>query len=78
MKSYSSFFIRCRIVLDGEEERFVFDIEHIQKGGQTRIRNPAEAIDWIIKLSRAERAGAERARAERETADMEETTEEKE
>ncbi len=73
MKSYSSFFIRCRIVLDGEEERFVFDIEHIQKGGQTRIRNPAEAIDWIIKLSRAERA-----RAERETADMEETTEEKE
>jgi hypothetical protein len=55
MKSYSSFFIRCRIVHDGAGERFVFDIEHIQQGAQIRTQSPAEAIDWIITRSRTER-----------------------
>lgn len=57
MKLYSSFLIRCWVIRDsdqGKEEKFVFDVEHIQKGDHVRISNPAEAVEWLIKALKAE------------------------
>ena len=55
MKSYSSFLIRCWVIRGEEEEKFVFDIEHIQKGDHLRAAAPNAAMEWIIAASRSER-----------------------
>ena len=52
MKSTHSFLIRCRAVRDGEAERFVFEVEHIQNGEHWRTACPEELIAWMLERSR--------------------------
>jgi hypothetical protein len=60
MKLYSSFLIRCWLIRDlspeekSADEKFVFDIEHIQKGEHLRLAGPKEAMEWIMAALRAE------------------------
>lgn len=59
MKLYSSFLIRCWLILGSEQEqgeKIVFDIEHIQKGEHARAANPAEAIEWLMNALRSEQS----------------------
>ncbi len=61
MKFYNSFLIRCWLICEAPaeenqaEERFVFDVEHIQKGEHLRAANPAEALEWMMARLSAER-----------------------
>jgi len=55
MKFYSSFVVRCWVIREEAEEKFVLDIEHIQKGEHLRAATPAEAMEWIIASSQSER-----------------------
>lgn len=51
MKSYNSFLIRCWVIRSEAEEKFVFDVEHIQKGDHRRTTAPEELIAWILDRS---------------------------
>jgi hypothetical protein len=60
MKLYSSFLIRSWLIrelasgAEAPDEKFVFDIEHIQNGEHLRAANPAEALEWMMARLRAE------------------------
>lgn len=50
MKLYGSFLIRCWLIRDEQEEqRTVFDIEHIQQGEHLRVGKPEDAFQWILR-----------------------------
>ncbi|MDX2033050.1 MAG: hypothetical protein SF339_20400 [Blastocatellia bacterium] len=51
MKSYNSFLIRCWAIRSEAEEKFVFDVEHIQQGDHRRTTTPEELIAWILERS---------------------------
>ena len=51
MKLYSSFLLRCW-VLQEDDEKIVFDIEHIQKGERLRAVNADEALQWILQTTK--------------------------
>jgi hypothetical protein len=49
MRTYSSYLIRCWLIRDDpQNERAVFDIEHIQTGEHLRATSLAEVYDWIM------------------------------
>lgn len=60
MKLYGSFLIRSWLIresapgAEAPEEKFVFDIEHIQNGEHLHAANPAEALEWMMARLRAE------------------------
>jgi hypothetical protein len=50
MKLYGSFLIRCWLIRDEQEEqRTVFDIEHIQQGEHLRVGKPEDAFQWMMR-----------------------------
>jgi hypothetical protein len=52
MKLYSSFLVRCWVIREeGQAERLVFDVEHIQKGEHQRTLTPEAALDYIKQVS---------------------------
>jgi hypothetical protein len=52
MKQYSSFLIRCWVIRDeGQPERIVFDVEHIQTGEHWRALTPKAALEQITQVS---------------------------
>ncbi|HEX8183145.1 MAG TPA: hypothetical protein VF747_00290, partial [Blastocatellia bacterium] len=49
MKTYGSFVIRCWLIRDqSQNERSVFDIEHIQSGEHKRAASLTEVNDWMM------------------------------
>jgi hypothetical protein len=53
MKSYSSFLVRCWVIREeGQAERVVFDVEHIQKGEHWRALTPEAALALIVQSSK--------------------------
>jgi hypothetical protein len=50
MKIRKSFFIRWLMTKDSlQNERFVFDIEHVQSGDKHRLSTFDEVQDWMKK-----------------------------
>lgn len=76
MKLYGSFLIRCWIH-SGEEQnqKIVFDVEHIQGGEHLRFNDPDEAWQWMMRMLQSgfaesqQSAGSANAAAEKPTAD---------
>jgi hypothetical protein len=53
MKSYSSFLVRCWVIREeGQAERVVFDVEHIQTGEHWRALVPEAALALIVQSSK--------------------------
>lgn len=61
MKFYGSFLVRCWMIRDPDSddsgEKFVFDIEHIQKGEHLRSAHAEQTIEWMMSALRAEQSG---------------------
>ncbi len=52
MKLYSSFLVRCWVIREeGQAERILFDVEHIQKGEHWRAMTPEAALERITQVS---------------------------
>jgi hypothetical protein len=62
MKRYSSFLVRCWVIQStaeqSNEEKVVFDIEHIQRGEHLRSASPAEALAWMLAAAHADHTTA--------------------
>ena len=56
MTNYSSYLIRHWLLgADAEDQRHVFDIEHLQSGRRKRIENLSEAQSWIETVTSEQR-----------------------
>ncbi|HZS08677.1 MAG TPA: hypothetical protein VFD58_27835 [Blastocatellia bacterium] len=58
MKLYSSFLIRCWMIREAaQNEKFVFDVEHIQRGEHLRAGSPDEVYQWMMTVLQTQQPG---------------------
>ena len=63
MRTYGSFFIRCWLIEDAQQgEKKIIDVEHIQRGGPTRVAGLTEAEGWMFAACRNTHLNAKAAR----------------
>jgi len=61
MKIYNSFLIRCWLLRDtSQQDRSVFEVEHIQTGERKRVASFAEVQSLLLAALLAERESAAR------------------
>jgi hypothetical protein len=54
---YSSFLIRCRLTLDeDDQERAVYEVEHIQTGNRHRTATLPDLCEWMAVASRTRKS----------------------
>lgn len=60
MKIYNSFLLRCWLLREvSQEERSVFEIQHVQSGERQRVVSLDEVHDWINRVCEPKRRPAE-------------------
>jgi hypothetical protein len=56
MKLYGSFLVRCWLIQGpSQNERSVYDVQHIQTGERLRVESLAEVQNWVIAACQASR-----------------------